>query len=91
MTDATIIAICKKFTKDSIADLGDVFDWIGVTTTALSDGSTANPITVNGESVTVKAGDVAQYNNTEFVFGKDGKWQEFSENVSVEDGCIIFG
>ena len=86
-----ILGIAIGYTNKKIKDMGDVFDWVGVTTTQLSDGSTTNPITVNGESYTAKAGDVVQYSGTEFVFGKDGKWQEFSENVYVENGCLYFG
>lgn len=50
--------------------------YIGTTTTALSNGSTTNPITVNGESYTAQFGDIAVYNYTEFIF--DGTaWGEF--------------
>ena len=48
----------------------------GTTTTALENGSTTNPITINGESYTAVFGDVVVYNYTEFVF--DGTtWGEF--------------
>ena len=40
----------------------------GVTTTALSDEATTNPITIGGKSVTAKSGDVAIYSKKEFVF-----------------------
>ena len=50
--------------------------YIGTTTTALSNGSTTNPITVDGESYTAQFGDIAVYNYTEFIF--DGTaWSEF--------------
>lgn len=84
------LALANKHIAKAIADLGDVFDWLGVTTTELADGSTTNPITINGESVTAKAGDVVQYNGVEFVYNGT-EWQEFSERVTVENGCIIFG
>lgn len=61
-----------------IAELGKALYWVGVTTTALTDGATTNPITVGGESVTVQAGGVAQYNSEEFAF--DGSaWQKLGE------------
>lgn len=50
--------------------------WKGVTTTALTDGATTNPITINGQSVTAVAGDIASYDETEFIFNGTN-WQEF--------------
>lgn len=48
----------------------------GTTTTAISNGSTTNPITIDGEEYTAVFGDIVVYNYTEFVF--DGtKWSEF--------------
>ena len=57
-----------------IAELGQALYWIGVTTTALTDGDTTNPITVNSESVTAEVGGVAQYDGTEFVWNGSA-WQ----------------
>ena len=54
--------------RELISALGDACYWIGVTTTALTDGATTNPITVSGESVTAKVGGMAQYSGEEFVF-----------------------
>lgn len=62
--------------RQMIADLGSALYWIGVTTTALTDGSTTNPITVGGESVTADVGGVAQYNAVEFVWNGTS-WQQF--------------
>ena len=52
--------------------------WIGITTTALTDGATTNPITINGESVTAHAGDIVgvQDSQSEFIFNGTA-WQEF--------------
>ena len=61
-----------------IAELGKALYWMGVTTTALTDGATTNPITINDESVTASAGGVAQYDSEEFAF--DGSvWQKLGE------------
>ena len=52
--------------------------FLGETTTALTDGSTANPITINGQSVTAKSGNLVLYNSKEFLF--DGtKWIEMGD------------
>lgn len=53
--------------------------WIGVTTTALADGSTTNPITINGQSITAAAGNIAQYGGTEYIWSGSA-WQEFGGN-----------
>ena len=72
----------------------------GTTTTAISDGSTTNPITINGEEYTAVFGDIVVYDYTEFVF--DGtQWSEFgrpfdttptsgSANAVTSDGIREF-
>ena len=57
--------------------------YVGVTTTALSDGATTNPITINGSSHTAKAGDVAIYGDKEFVFNGT-VWNEFGDMGSLK-------
>lgn len=47
---------------------GDSLSYIGVTTTALSDGATTNPITIDGDTVTATNGNVALYGGDAFVF-----------------------
>lgn len=41
---------------------------IGTTTTELTDGATTNPITVNGKSVNVNAGNLVRYGLEEFLY-----------------------
>lgn len=54
----------------------------GVTTTALTDNASTNPITINGESYTAVNGDLVIYQSGEFLFSSgDSKWHEFG-NVS---------
>lgn len=48
--------------------LSKAMDFLGSTTTAISDGATTNPITVNSVSTTVNAGDVVLYNGYEYVW-----------------------
>lgn len=67
--------------------------FLGVTTTALADQSTTNPITIGGESVTASNGDVAIYGNAEFIF--DGlKWYEFGDlstlgSLAYHDNVVL--
>lgn len=60
--------------RQMISDLGNALYWIGVTTTALTDGDTTNPITVGGQSVTARTGGTVQYDGDEFVFNGTA-WQ----------------
>ena len=54
------------------------------TTTALTDGSTTNPITVDEEPVTAVSGDFAIYNTQEFIF--DGTtWSLLGDRVGLGD------
>ena len=65
--------------RQMIEDLGHALYWIGVTTTALTDGDTTNPITVGGESVTARLGGMASYGGSEFVWNGSA-WQELGKN-----------
>lgn len=61
--------------------------WAGYTTTALSDGATTNPIIIDGESYTAKAGDVVAYDNgeKEMEYAFNGtKWQELGSTGSIK-------
>lgn len=62
--------------RQMIEDIGHALYWVGVTTSALTDGATTNPITVNSEEVTVDIGGVASYDGLEFVFNGSA-WQAF--------------
>lgn len=64
--------------RERIAALEGGSYFIGVTTTALTDGATTNPITINSKSVTATNGNIAIYGQKEFIF--DGtKWIEFGD------------
>ena len=65
--------------RQLIEDLGHALYWIGVTTTALTDGDTTNPIVVNSENVTAKLGGMASYSGSEFVWNGSA-WQELGKN-----------
>lgn len=64
--------------RELISDIEKYTKYLGVATTALSDGATTNPITINGESVTAESGNIATYNNKEFIFNGTA-WQEFGD------------
>lgn len=80
------------------ADIADIkssitaaMHWLGYTTSALTDGATTNPIIIDGESVTAKAGDVVAIAGSgsgsaadkEFVFNGT-KWQEYGSTGSLK-------
>lgn len=60
--------------RQMITDLGNALYWIGVTTTALSEGATTNPISVGGQDVTAKLGGLASYNGMEYAWNGSA-WQ----------------
>ena len=66
--EALLMQLLEKLKK-----LG--FNWLGVTTTEISDGSEISTISINGESVEVKHGDIAEYGDDIYmslmeIFGK---------------------
>lgn len=69
--------------ETEVSKLSNATHWIGVTTTTLSDGSTTNPITINGESVTAVSGDIVEDSaGTEYIFNGTA-WQEFGKNIGT--------
>ena len=60
----------------------------GITTTALTDGATTNPITIDGSSFTAQSGDIVIYHtidkgDKEFIW--DGsKWNEFGASSALK-------
>lgn len=69
--------------ESAVEALQNATHWIGITTTTLTDGSTTNPITINGESVTAVNGDIVQDSNgAEFIFNGTA-WQEFGASIGV--------
>lgn len=64
--------------RERIEALESFTTYLGVTTTALTDGATTNPIQINGQSVTAQAGNIVLYGNSEFIF--DGThWNQFGD------------
>jgi hypothetical protein len=54
--------------REAISALEAYSDYLGVTTTALTDGATTNPVTINSESVEAKKGNIVNYGSKEFIF-----------------------
>lgn len=71
---STVFDIKDAAARQMIEDLGHALYWVGVTTTALTDGATTNPISVNGEDVTATLGGMATYDGLEFVWNGSA-WQ----------------
>ena len=59
--------IKDAYARQRIEQLGNAIYWMGVTTTELTNGSTTNPITIEGESETADVGGMAQYDGEEFI------------------------
>lgn len=69
----------KDATARSLIDeMSGYTDFLGVTTTTLTDGATTNPITVSGSSVTAVKGNIATYGSAEFIFNGTA-WQAFGD------------
>lgn len=73
--------------RELINELSSYTDYLGVTTTALTDGATTNPITINGEPVTAKKGNIANYESKEFIFNGT-TWAEFGDLSGL--GALAF-
>lgn len=70
--------------RELIAALEEYTDYLGVTTTPLEDGSSTNPITIDGESVTAETGNIVNYGSKEFIFN-GSVWQEFGDLSGLGD------
>lgn len=71
--------------RAAIASVSGAMRYLGTTTTSITDGSTANPITVGGKSVTPAAGNVVIYGNSEYVWADiEGCWREFGSTGSLK-------
>lgn len=88
MADISAIQLPGSSTSYNIKDawartqidlLSNTMNFLGVTTDPLEDGSSKNPITIGGKSVTAVAGDVVIYGNMEFVFTATGTWAKFGD------------
>lgn len=80
----TTYDIVDQGARDLISEMSGYTDFLGVTTTELTDGATTNPITIAGESVTAKKGNIATYGSAEFIFNGTA-WQAFGDLSGLGD------
>lgn len=72
--------------KDAVARaaIAGGVQFLGITTTEITDGSSAASISINGESHTSTNGDMVFYGSKEFIFSSgDSKWHEFGDLGSL--------
>ena len=67
-----------ELARELISQLEAGTAYLGVTTSELTDGSTTNPVKINGEDVTAKTGNIVNYGSKEFIFNGT-VWQEFGD------------
>ena len=75
---------------DKISVIDKAIIWQGVTTTEITDGSSTNPVVIDGSSYTAKSGDMVTYNSTEFVFNGT-VWQEFGAASTIFTETLTAG
>jgi hypothetical protein len=78
LPSGTTYNIVDQGARDLIAAIEGATAFLGVTTTELVDGSTVNPIIINGSSVEATTGGIATYGSKEFVWNGSA-WQEFGD------------
>lgn len=79
MPSGNAYELADQYARDLIKELMNFHEWLGITTSDITDGSTINPVIINGESVTAVAGDVVSRSDdhTDYVLSQTGVWQSF--------------
>lgn len=78
LPSGTTYDIKDAHARELIDEMSSYTDFLGVTTTALSDGATTNPIKINNADVTAKKGNIVTYGSAEFIFNGTA-WQAFGD------------
>lgn len=76
-------AATKQYVDDAVASIGTPLDYIGVSSTSITDGGVEHP-TIDGQSVdpsTLTPGSVVLYGSKEFVWNGE-HWNEFGDTSS---------
>lgn len=84
LPSGTTYNIKDQGARDLIDEMSGYTDFLGVTTTALTDGATTNPIKINNVDVTAKKGNIVTYGSAEFIFNGTA-WQEFGDLSGLGD------
>ena len=90
LPSGTTYQIVDQGARDLIKELMNFREWLGITTSNIEDGSTINPIVIEGESVTAVAGDVVSRSsdNKDFILSSTGVWQNFGNLQGL--GALAF-
>jgi hypothetical protein len=84
LPSGTTYNIKDQGARDLIDEMSGYTDFLGVTTTALTDGATTNPIKINNVDVTAKKGNIVTYGSAEFIFNGTA-WQLFGDLSGLGD------
>lgn len=84
LPSGTTYDIKDAYARAQIEALSGYTYYMGVTTTALSDGSTTNPVKINGENITANTGAICTYQSKEFIWNGTA-WQEFGDLGALGD------
>ena len=84
LPSGTTYDIKDQGARDMIDALSGFTVFLGVTTTALTDGATTNPIKINNVDITATTGGIATYQSKEFIWNGDA-WQEFGDLSGLGD------
>jgi hypothetical protein len=77
MPDGNVLELKDKVAREAVSG-GTHF--MGVTSTALTDGSNSQTITISGDDKLAINGDIAVYGNKEFIWADaDGAWHELGD------------
>lgn len=84
LPSGTTYDLKDTYARDTISSLvgGDAIIFVGVSSTALTDGGTQKP-TIDGSQVNPGAGQLFFYGTQEFIWGKDNKWHELGSLDSL--------
>lgn len=86
LPSGTVYDLKDAYARNTISSLvgGDAIIFVGVSSTALTDGGTQKP-TIDGSQVNPGAGQLFFYGTKEFIWGQDNKWHELGDLDSLGD------
>lgn len=88
--DIITYALLKKKIKELEEKIDNLGKFLGITTSQLVDGCSTNPIIIDNEVVTAKAGDWVIRYDTDKEFAFNGLiWQEFGDISNIDYGNLL--